>query len=120
MAHVDVTTDTVHVRLGRWERIGALHGDLSFPRDAVRAAQEVEHPMKQLRGLRAPGYGMPGHGAVGTWRGRGWKEFSVAYAKQPGVVLDLDPGHADGFRRLIVSVDDPGRLVHALGARPSS
>jgi len=115
MAHLDVTPDLVRVRLGRWERLGALHGDVTIPRAAVRAARVVTDPMKALEGIRAPGYGLPGHGAVGTWRSKGWKDFVAAYAGQPGVVIDLTTDRPDvEFRRLVVSVDDPETVAAAL------
>ena len=119
MAHLDVTPDLVRVRLGRWERLVGLHGDVAIPRDRftpeLLAELAVADPMKALEGIRAPGYGLPGHGAVGTWRGKGWKDFVAAYAGRPGVVIDLDPDRVDGeFRRLVVSVDDPETVAAAL------
>lgn len=115
MAHLDVTPDLVRVRLGPWERLGGLHGDVAIPRDAVRAVHSVSEPMKEVEGIRAPGYGMPGHGAVGTWRGKGWKDFVAAYSGRPGVVIDLRTDRGDvGFRRLVVSVDDPETVAAAL------
>jgi hypothetical protein len=115
MAHVDLTPDRVRVRLSRWERVGALHGDLAIPRDAVLNVDVVADTTSAVEGIRAPGYGLPGHAAVGTWRGRGWKDFVVAYAGRPGVVIDLRSDRSDTeFRRLVVTVDDPETIAAAL------
>ncbi len=71
--------------------------------------------MKALEGIRAPGYGMPGHGAVGTWRGKGWKDFVAAYAGEAGRRHRPRGDRPDvEFRRLVVSVEDPETVAAAL------
>ncbi len=116
MAHLDLTPDQLRLRLSRWERVGALHGDVAIPRDAVRSVRVVPDPLRAVKGLRAPGYGLPGHASVGTWRGRGWKDFVVAYSGRPGVVIELRRDRPEpDFRRLVVSVENPETVAAALG-----
>ncbi|CAA9266840.1 MAG: FIG00665670: hypothetical protein [uncultured Acidimicrobiales bacterium] len=102
--------DDVVVRLGWLEKVGAFHGDVRFPRSAVRDVRVVERPVSEVSGVRMPGTGLPGVIALGTWRRRGGKDFVAIYRGRPGVVIDLDRAAA-GFDRLIVSVDDPDETL---------
>ena len=68
MPTITIAPDTVTVRLSTAEKAGALHGDLSIPRSAIVAATVMEDPMSGISGIRAPGYAMPGHAKLGTWR----------------------------------------------------
>ena len=89
--------------LSRWERLGALHGDIRAPLSCVEDVAVTERPFGELRGIRAPGTGMPGVIALGTWRGRGGKGFAAVYRRQPGVVIRLRDSE---FGWLCVSADD--------------
>ena len=114
MAQIEVTNEVVRVRLGSWERVGALHGDLTFPRSSVIAADAVPDVLDQVRGIRAPGFGWPSHALVGTWRGRGYRDFVCAYRSQrQGVVVQLK---TEGFDRLLLSCAEPKSVVEALYA----
>ena len=53
--------------------------------DAWARAQVVG----ELRGLRAPGTGIPGVIALGTWRSKGAKDFAAVYRGGPAVVVEL-------------------------------
>jgi hypothetical protein len=78
-----------------------------------------EKPIRKLRGLRAPGTGVPGLVALGTWRRRGGKDFVAVYRKQAAVIVDVRPGR--GFRRLIVGVGDPeGKAAELRSARSAA
>ncbi len=112
MSELAVSETDVTVRLSRWERIGAMRGDLVVPRTAVTGARAVPVAWAEIRGLRAPGYGMPRHAAVGTWRHDGVKDFvSVRYG-QPGLVIELT---GQPFARLVVSDPDPAGALERLG-----
>ncbi|MET0739953.1 MAG: hypothetical protein ABWZ26_00170 [Candidatus Nanopelagicales bacterium] len=114
MASIEVTNEVVRVRLSSWERFGALHGDLTFPRSSVVAADAVPDIVDQVRGVRAPGFGWPSHALVGTWRGRGYRDFVSVYRAQPqGVVVQLK---AEAFDRLLLSCPEPKSVVAALYA----
>jgi hypothetical protein len=111
MAELKVEGDEMVVELSGLEKAGAFHGDVRVPRSAVREVRKVDHAMGAVRGFRAPGTGLPGVIALGTWRRKGSKDFVAAYRRGPGVVVELD-GAAYG--RLIVSTDDPDAVVEAL------
>ena len=115
MAAVHLQGDDVVVRLTPIEKLGALHGDVSVPRTAVRAVDVEPQPFSKLRGLRAPGTGWPGRIALGTWRKRGGKkDFVAVYRGRPAVIVTLDDDA--GYQRLIISVDSPDEVRKVLTA----
>lgn len=111
MAKLEVSGDELVLRLSRWERLGALHGDVRVPRTSVRAVTASDQPWKTLRGLRAPGTGCPGLIMLGTTRGRGWKDFNAVYRRRPVVVVDLE---GQAFARLVVTTDDAAAVAAQL------
>jgi len=52
--------------------------------------------------MRAPGTGVPGTLAVGTWRGGFGKDFAVVHGHGPGVVVEVA---GEEYVRLLVSTD---------------
>ena len=67
-----------------------------------------------MRGIRAPGYGMPRHRLLGTWRSHGEKDFVDVRYGTPGVVVELAAGQP--FSRLVLTVDDPEAVAAELAA----
>jgi len=90
--------------LSKWERRGALHGDIRVALSAVEDVAVTEQPFGEIRGMRAPGTGWPGRIALGTWRHRGGKGFAAVYRGKPGVVVRL---RDSAFAWLCISTADP-------------
>ena len=111
MPTISVTPERVTVRLSAVEKVGALRGDITVPRSAVVGASVVADPMAAVSGLRAPGYAMPGHGKVGTWRHHDGKDFVAVYADRPAVELRLS---GQPYERLLVAADDPDVVLAQL------
>lgn len=103
MARMMVEGADLVIRLSRWERLGALHGSVRVPLASVVDVTATDNAWRQLRGVRAPGSGLPGVIALGTWRFRGGKDFVAVYGK-PGVVVTLRESEWD---RLVVSTPSP-------------
>ena len=61
--------------------------------------------------MRAPGTGLPGVLALGTWRGNGGKDFAALYRGGPAVVVELEGAP---FRRLLVSAHDAPAVAELL------
>ena len=101
MARVVVGEDEVRVELGRWERLAALHDSLVVPVDHVTGVAAVPDVRAELRGVRAPGTGVPGLLMLGTTRHAGERDFCVVYRHGPGVVLTL---RGEEFARALVSL----------------
>jgi hypothetical protein len=45
MAEIRVEGDQISIQLSLAEKIGAFHGDLEFPRSAIRTVRVVEKPL---------------------------------------------------------------------------
>jgi hypothetical protein len=103
--------DEVVVKLNDLERLGALHGDVRVPASSVRSVRLTGQPLREIRGIRAPGTGIPRVLALGTWRYSGGKDFVVAHRNEPGLVVELD---GVAYKRLIVSSHDAALLADAL------
>ena len=95
--------DELVVRLNDLEKAGALRGDVRVPFTAVAGARVTSQPFRELHGIRAPGTGVPGVIALGTWRYRGGKDFAALYRGGPAVVVELTGAE---FARLLVSAHD--------------
>jgi hypothetical protein len=110
MATVTTTPRTLTVSLSRSERILGLLRDLEVPLSAVQGVDVVPDGPAVLRGLRAPGLGLPGR-KVGTWRGRGEKTLVSVRRGQPEVRVHLT---GQRFDTLLLGVDDPAAVAAAL------
>ncbi len=115
MAEIQVEGGQVSIHLSFAEKIGALHGDLRFPVSAVRAVRVVDKPFSEIEGIRAPGTGVPGLIALGTYRTHGGRDFVAVYRGERGIVLEIDADNTK-YRRLILSAKDPDRVLTRLAA----
>lgn len=106
-----VGTDEFHVRLSLGEKTGGVHGDLTVPLSQVRDVEAVAEPYRVVRGIRAPGLGVPGRTKIGTWRSKGRKTFAVARHGRPGVRIRLQD---NTFDQVVLSVPDGPGLVAAI------
>ena len=93
MAKISAASGEVSVQLSLPEKIGALRGNIRFPRSAVRTVRVVDEPFAEIGGVRSSGTRIPGVMALGTWRISGRPEFVPVYRGDRGVVLDLDINH---------------------------
>jgi hypothetical protein len=114
VAKLELIGGRVEVVLSQKERLAALRGDVSAALDEIADVRVSPHPFSELRGIRAPGTGMPGVIALGTWRHRGGKDFVAIYRGRPAVVVSLAPGGE--FERFIVGVEDPDTTVAVIRA----
>jgi 2-methylcitrate dehydratase PrpD len=71
----------------------------------------VDDAWPELRGIRAPGTGIPGVIAVGTRRGSFGKDFAVVHGKEIAVVVDLDGA---SYSRLVVTTADAENVAAAI------
>jgi len=85
--------------------LGAFSGPIRVPLASVSAVGVETDPWAALRGIRAPGTGIPGVIAYGTRRYAGGRDFALVRGRARAVRVDLDPGARYG--RLLVTVPDP-------------
>lgn len=110
VAQLILTDSALEVRLGRWERIYALSGDLIIPWDHIERAEYAHDPWHSARGWRVPA-GVPGLFLLGGLRHRDGRTFVAIYKRDPGVVIELVD---EPFRTLVVSADQAtiNAIVH--------
>jgi hypothetical protein len=113
MATVKVVGDELVLELSFWERVGALH---SSPRVSLNAVTKVEFidnlwSNKVLRGVRAPGTGIPYKVLLGTMRGREFRDFTAIKGRGAGVEICLNEGP---FERWIFTLRQPRSEVESL------
>lgn len=116
MAHLEIEGDELVLSLSRLEKIEGFHGDIRVPLSSVREVRYVADTWPELRGIRAPGTGVPGVIAVGTRRGGAIKDFAVVHGRGPGIVVELAGAQ---FDRLVVSDDNAATVVDDLRSRIS-
>lgn len=112
MARIRVDDDTVWVELTRFEKVMAMRASFRFDRSLVERAVLVESPLKKLRGLRAPGLGLPGVAAIGTWRHGEGADFVAVRSGERGVLVELAEGAP--FRRLLLGTSRPEQVAASL------
>ena len=111
MATIEVGEHEVRVRLRPIERFFAVRGDVTFPRSAVAGVEVLDKGLSGVRGIRAPGLGLPGMAAIGTWRRRGGKELVVARKGQGAVRITL---RDQPWGAVLVGADDPEAVARQL------
>jgi uncharacterized protein len=97
VASLSVEGDELVLTMTPLEKVEGFHGSIRVPVSTVRQVRSVNDPWSELRGLRAPGTGVPRVIAVGTRRGGGIKDFVVVRGQGPGLVVDLDGAEFDRF-----------------------
>jgi hypothetical protein len=103
MATIAVDGNDLVVRLSALEKIGALRGDIRLPLVSVRVVRVSDTPWSELRGIRAPGTGVPGVISLCTRRGPGVHDFAAVYGRRPALVVEMT---GVAFDRLVVSCAD--------------
>jgi hypothetical protein len=104
MARLIVEGPELVVGLSWLEKLGAFRGNVRVPLRAIQFASAEPDPWAALRGIRAPGTGIPGVIALGTRRYNGGRDFAAVVGDRPAVRVDL--GEESPFARLVVSADD--------------
>jgi hypothetical protein len=112
MANLRIDDDNVTVELSTAEKVEAVHGDVIVPRRSIVSVRVVDDAMAEVRGLRAPGTGLPGVIMVGTWRDLKRTTFAVCHGRGPGVVLELVDGP---FDRIVITAENPDDALAGLG-----
>ena len=121
MAELELEADELVVRLTPLEKMAAFRGDVRVPIGALRKICTDDDPWSALRGMRAPGTGIPGVVAYGVRRLTGSSpDFVAVHGRGPVIRVELGPGAP--FRRMLITVPDPATAVAAIrsGVAPRS
>jgi len=100
MAHFELEDGALVLRLSQLEKLGGLHSDVRVPLSTITDVRVAADPWPELRGIRAPGTGIPGVIALGTRPGSGISDFVAVYRHDPAVVVEILGGD---FDRLVVT-----------------
>jgi hypothetical protein len=105
----------LRVRLSTLEKLGAVRGDISIPLATISGVRVSDTPWSELRGIRAPGTGIPGVISLCTRRGKGICDFAAVYGRAgPAVVIETDGGQ---FGRLVISSKDAAETADRIKRR---
>jgi hypothetical protein len=108
MAILVVEGDQLIMRMTTLEHVEGVHQDIAVPLSSVQVVRVSANVWSELRGIRAPGTGIPHVVAVGTRRGAFGKDFAAVHGTGGGVVVELN---GQPYGRLVLTVDDPDALV---------
>lgn len=115
---VTVTAENLVVEPVGLNKMWSFTRRLRFPLEHVRGATFDPGMRDEPKGWRGPGLGLPGK-LSGTFHAGGRKQFWNISGYDRAVVITLGP--AERFDRLVITVDDPHRVVdvinNAAGAR---
>ena len=115
MASLEVQSGELIVRLSGVERAAAMRREVRVALSSVTNVCADPDPWGALRGVRAPGTGIPGVAVYGVRRVTGGApDFAAVHGRGPAVRVDLAPGAP--FGRLLVTVEDAQRTVDAVRA----
>ncbi|MEZ5341496.1 MAG: hypothetical protein R2706_08610 [Acidimicrobiales bacterium] len=89
MASIHIDDTFLEIRMSRLEKLGALRRQVKVPLDSIVSVTPVDRARSAIKGVRAPGTGVPGGLMLGTWRGRGGRSFVAVRGRGPGYVIEL-------------------------------
>ena len=103
MAQVIEVNGELILQLSLREKIFALHGNPRAKVSDLISTTESDNPWTKevLRGVRAPGTGIPYVVLLGTMRFKGGKDFTAIYKRGPVRIYEFEAGE---FKRWIVSI----------------
>jgi hypothetical protein len=102
MAQVIEENGELILKLSLRERIFALHANPTAKVSDLISTTDATKPWSTevLRGVRAPGTGIPYVVLLGTMRFKGGKDFTAVYKRGPVKIYEFSAGE---FKRWIVS-----------------
>jgi hypothetical protein len=103
MAKVIEVGNKLTLILSSLEKIGSFHGNISIDKSQVLSIEESPDPWNRsiLRGIRAPGTGIPFVIMLGTLRHRQGKDFAAVYKRGPARIYNLKDSP---YKRWIISI----------------
>ncbi len=113
MATLAIQGSDLCVCLTGLEKLAAMYSGVRVPLSAVSTIAVEPNPWGALRGIRAPGTGIPGVIAYGVRRATGARpDFAALHGRGPAIRVELGP--MARFERLLITVADPAGTVAAV------
>jgi hypothetical protein len=109
MAHLVVNGDKVQFKLSIAESLGAFARSQEIALSEIDLVEVVPNPWTSqvLKGVRAPGTGIPFVVLLGTMRYRGGKDLCAIYKGRPSAVVNLKRGP---YKRWILEIKDMSEI----------
>ena len=104
MARIIDRGNELELSLTKREKLASLHGNLIANKSDLTSRKVVENPWRSrlLKGVRAPGTGIPFYLLLGTMRYKDGKDFTIIYRNKPVEVFEFKGGP---YKRWIISKD---------------
>ena len=109
MSRLMVDGPDLVVGLSWLEKLGAAHGNVRVPLQAVRSAVAEPQPWGAVRGAKLAGTGIRGVAILGTRYFDGGRDFVALTKGRPAVLVELSDDAP--FAQLLVSVSDADSTV---------
>ncbi len=109
MAHLVINGDKVQFKLSFAESLGAFARSQEIAISEIDSVEVVPNPWTSqvLKGVRAPGTGIPFVVLLGTMRYRGGKDLCAVYKRRPNAIVTLKSGP---YKRWIFEIKDMGEI----------
>lgn len=109
MAHVVIAGEKVRLNLSFLEIFGAFHNSPEVNISEIESIEIEENPWVRevLKGVRAPGTGIPFVVMLGTMRYLQGKDFVAIYRRKPAAIVTLKSGK---FKRWIFEIKDMSEI----------
>ena len=113
MAHIERFGSYVILALSPREKFFALHSSPQAKFSEIISVRKVSKAWSWtvMRGMRAPGTGIPYRIALGTWRYRGGKNFMAVYGKRTAYVITFNMGE---FRQWIFTPENADEEMYSI------
>jgi hypothetical protein len=105
MAHLFINGDKVQFKLSIAESLGAFARTQEIAISEIDSVEIVPNPWTNqvLKGVRAPGTGIPFVVLLGTMRYRGGKDLCAIYKRRPSAIITVKSGP---YKRWIFEIKD--------------
>ena len=109
MPTLELKDSELVIRLGFWQRLAAVHGDVHIPATSIRGAVVADEKWVRTLGFRVPGTALPGLIIAGTYIRP--KDSSFVYWTRGNLsVLQLNLSGRP-YNRVFIGVEDAAALA---------
>ena len=109
MPQIEIKDDEIVIRLGFWQRLAAVHGDVHIPATSIRGAVVADEKWVRTLGFRVPGTALPGLIIAGTYIKP--KDSAFVYWKRGDKSLLQLNLSGRPYNRVFIGVDDAAALA---------
>lgn len=114
MAQIELTPETLIIRMEGADRLWALKSQLAIPRAHLVGAEPAEAEAREwIHGIRLGGTHIPGVISAGRFYEHGRLVFWDVHNPERAIAINL---RDERYSRLIIEVEDPAAALNAISA----